>query len=527
MADIERMKRALVNAHRAGDEQAARALTRAIRAAQPEPQVSSVQDAPAISAENAQAAIDGRQTRGEAMAAWLNKAGEAMTFGVVGDEAAAAADALIGRGTYDDRLQFYRDQEATLERERPGLALAADIVGSALGTVLPGGAVARGAGFAKGVGTSMGLGALGGATYGFAEGEGSPQNRLQDGASSMAFGAGAGLAAPIAGSAVRSGANRVLRNRAVKRAAEHASSAAEARAAAAASYDAFEEAGAEVSPEALSRLKDGITRRLNEGGMSRIPAGRRLTPGGQIILDAVKEMDDEVQAAVARGENPAIPLAALEDLRRVASDVAETVNPIGRATRDARLGVLAIDEIDGFVESLQKADVPIGDPEVAVAALQKARELWGQGARAQMIENILDRQDDYLGGQASAIRNGIGSLLRNRRTSRQFSSAEKAVLRRIIGGNAASRAIRLLGNGIGRQLQMAGGASAGGIPGALAGMVTGEVSAGVANRNAVSAAEIARDVIASGALRDVPVAPEALQQITERVVRRIGVAVPQ
>lgn len=72
---------------------------------------------------------DGVQSTGEKIAAWLNKGGESLTMGVVGDEAAAATDAMLGRGGYDQRRDQYRQQEAQLEAENPGAALAADVGG--------------------------------------------------------------------------------------------------------------------------------------------------------------------------------------------------------------------------------------------------------------------------------------------------------------------------------------------------------------------------------------------------------------
>ena len=46
--------------------------------------------------------------RGERLAAALNKAGESMTMGVIGDEAAGLTDHMLQRGHMHDRIDFYR-----------------------------------------------------------------------------------------------------------------------------------------------------------------------------------------------------------------------------------------------------------------------------------------------------------------------------------------------------------------------------------------------------------------------------------
>ena len=91
------------------------------------------------------------QNFGEKVGSALNKAGEAMTFGLIGDEASAAVESAIPGVTYNDRLNHYRGQEEVLERDSPGLALTSEIGGAVAGAMLPLGAAAtlgRGAGLA-------------------------------------------------------------------------------------------------------------------------------------------------------------------------------------------------------------------------------------------------------------------------------------------------------------------------------------------------------------------------------------------
>jgi hypothetical protein len=133
---------------------------------------------------------------GEKIGTLLNMGGESMTFGLVGDEAAAAADSVIGRGNYDDRLAKYRGNEASVRESNPGASLAADV----LPALLPGLGMAKGVAAAPSAlgalwrGAKAGIAA--GGTYGFMEGEGGLGDRIQGGAVGATLGGAIGAATP-------------------------------------------------------------------------------------------------------------------------------------------------------------------------------------------------------------------------------------------------------------------------------------------------------------------------------------------
>lgn len=136
---------------------------------------------------------DTTQNFGEKVGTLLNMGGEAMTAGLIGDEASAAVAgagaALIPGGkdfnqAYTDRRDFERQQQELTETTSPGLALGAQVGGA----ILPA-ALGIGTG-ALTLGRAAATGAGYGAAAGFTEGEGGLANR----ASSAAFGAGLGAA---------------------------------------------------------------------------------------------------------------------------------------------------------------------------------------------------------------------------------------------------------------------------------------------------------------------------------------------
>lgn len=237
MADIDRLSRALKNAHAAGDVEAARTLAQALRQAQAQ-------------ADTGPARYIG-ETRGADT--WANALGntvDSLTSGIVpgSDEITALESAVLGRqpggGTfdlfnydqpfgerYDAALEAERAQQRQFNEEAPLKDLGGEIVGGVGGAVagLRGlgamtqapGAVGRGASaayrwlfnpqtMAGTVGRAGAAGAGAGAAFGFGEGEGGFADRAQSAATGGLVGGTVGGAAPPVATAVRGVAGRAL-----------------------------------------------------------------------------------------------------------------------------------------------------------------------------------------------------------------------------------------------------------------------------------------------------------------------------
>lgn len=194
MADIEKLKRALVNADKAGDVAAATALAKALR-------------------EQMQAAEQPDQTPkggvGSFIGALTDSIAQGMTFNLSDEIAAGLSTGFGFAGDYDNALQAERDRMAANREANPGTALIGEI----------GGALATGAGLIKagaslvprfanaGLKTRIGAGAAEGAAYGAAYGAGGATggavDRAEGAVSGALFGGAVGGAVPVAGAALR------------------------------------------------------------------------------------------------------------------------------------------------------------------------------------------------------------------------------------------------------------------------------------------------------------------------------------
>lgn len=466
------------------------------------------------------------QNLGEKVGSFLNKAGEAMTFGLVGDEASAAAAAAIPGGMgYDERLAYERDQERLFEEQNPGAALGAEVGGAVLGTLLPGGAVGtlgKGASLGAKVAASTAAGAGMGGTYGFMEGEGL-QDRANQGMVGATVGGVVGAAAPVVGAGVQRFADNRAAGKTIKEAVKSAPTTDQLRTQGRAAYDAIEGAGVNIRPERVRDLTTDIANALRGEGAAYTGA-ERVLPGSSAILNAVPE--------VGQGANT-VPFNELDMFRRYANNAA--AGAVANNPNDARIATGVVEKLDDFVMGLKPDDIDSGDIEVLQELLPKARNLWSRMSRSDLIDNAIEAgNNNYLSGAASGVKNQFRRILNNPKLIRGFSDAERKMIQRVVNGTLPEQLISYLGSGLGMVAQtVAGGAlgSAGGPMGVLLGSAAGagvgagarKLTEGIVNKNA----EIARALVASGRVPQLPVASPVTREITEALLRRTGAAVPQ
>lgn len=463
------------------------------------------------------------QNLGEKIGSVLNKAGESLTFGLVGDEASAAAESLIPGVDYDARRDHYRQQERVLERDNPGLALGAEVGGALAGVATPLGAIGtlgRGAGLGARIAASAAAGAGMGGTYGFMEGEGL-EDRINAGKTGAKIGGAVGVAAPLVGAGVQKFADSRAARRAIAQGARGAPSSEALRAQGNAAYQAIDDANVQIRPEAFNRTKAAIMDALRKNtGFDELPGPGSLTPNSARTMQIM----DEAGARMAQEPTAALPFRSLDQMRRQAGAAAGNV----ANKSDAKAGVGIIQGLDDFVRNMGPDDVVSGDLKTLQETIPKARDIWSRMTKSQLIDDAIEAgQNNYLSGGSSGVRNQFARILRNPKLSRGFSDAEKAAMRRVVNGTVPEQILNLLGGGLGQLGQIGVGAGVGGVPGAIAGAATSagfrKASEAVSGRNA----EIARALIANGRLETLPVASDSARKVIETLMRRATAATAQ
>lgn len=436
---------------------------------------------------------DGVTSYGEKLGTLLNMGGESLTMGLVGDEAAAGADAALGRGSYDENLARYRGNEAQMEAENPLLSLAARVAPA----LIPGAGAAKfvgGAASLPGAALRSGLlGAAGGGAYGFMEGEGGVEDRVTEAEAGAKMGGLLGGSLPFAGRAVQGIADSVSTGRQARAIARNAPTTDQLRAQGRAAYQAVDDAGVQIKPEVFRDQVGRMSQTAQRAGLDQLPGPGSLTPRSARVMQIADEMSDGL---AANPNNPALPFSSLDQLRRHAGTAA---SDIGNRT-EASIGSRIIEELDGFVQRLGPDDVVAGDANALKTAIPKAREIWTRMSRSQILDDAIDASENYLGGQASGLRNQFASILRNKKLAKSFSEPEKKIMRRVVNGSAPQQLLNLLGGGIGQLATMGTGAAVGGVPGMLAGAGGAALARKGSEALAMRNAEFARAVIAGGGL---------------------------
>lgn len=504
MADYETIMKALRNADAAGDTAAATRLAqmaREARQAKPEP---APEAAPAQPERGLRQRLydniigdpdDGVQSTGEALGTWLRRGTESATLGVVGDEVNAAGMSMLPGRTYEGELSRLRADEANMSTAG---RLTADFAGALVPGLGAAGAIGKGGNALAKVGRGALAGGVSGGAYGFAEGEGGIEGRRDNALSGL----GVGLALGGIASGIGAGARSIARGRAINKAARGAQTGAQLKAAGREAYQAIDDANVQIKPEAFDRLRAGALDRLrNTTGYDELP-GAGVTPRTARVMQTM----DEAAGRMAEEPSAALPFRSLDQARRRAGSAAQDFT--NRA--DQQAGTTLIKEIDDFVQGLGADDVAGGDVETLKSAIGKARDLWSQARKSELIDNAVDQSGNYLSGGASGVRNQLARILRNKKLSSGFNEAEREVLRRVINGGFFEQIVHMAGGRLGQTATTVlssgvGGVGGGGI-GAMAGAGAGAAIAGgarnLSNALAMRGIEGARGLINSGALRD-------------------------
>lgn len=460
------------------------------------------------------------QNTGEKVGSFINRAIETGTFGLLGDEASGALAGMIPGGqTAEEARDFQRQQQALFQRENPEAAVAADIVGAVGGALAPGGAIGtlgRGAGLGARAAASSAAGAGMGGLYGFMEGAGT-EARMQGAIEGAKFGGMAGAAAPMLGAGVQRVMDGRAASKAIKQATRNAPTTEALRAQGNAAYQAIDEAGVQIKPQAFDDMRQSIMDGLrNRTGFDELPGPGSLTPNSartmQIMGDASGRMAAEPTAA--------LPFRSLDQMRRQAGAAAANVSN----KSDQRAGMEIIGGMDDFIGRLGADDVVAGDVKTLQEAIPKAREIWSRMSKSQVIDDAIENSGNYLSGGSSGMRNQFARILRNPKLSRSFNDAEKAAMRRVVDGSFPEKLVNLLGGGIGQIAQIGAGIGTGGAVGGALGVGTGALARRASEALAARNAETARALVANGGLTQLPVASDTTRRAIEGMFRRTGAA---
>lgn len=173
--------------------------------------------------------------------------------------------------------------------------------------------------------------------------------------------------------------------------------------------------------------------------------------------------------------------ASLQDLELLRRSLR---NAAGNKLDDASQALSArlVEKLDDGVEALSDASIAAagetGRP--VLDALKEAREIYRTGAKAQTVENAIQKAQTQASGVENGLRIQFRRIADNPKLMRGFSQAEQAAIREVAQGNFTSNALRWLGTfgvPIDQGRNFLGSLSGGGVGAAVGGAVGGPVGA--------------------------------------------------
>lgn len=357
------------------------------------------------------------QNTGEMIGSFLNKAGESLSVGLVGDETSARVESLAPGVNYDDRLNHYRQQEEQFAEDHPVAALGAELVPLAIPGVGAMATAAKGAGMGARMLRGGAVAGGQGATYGFMEGEGGFDERMRSGAITGAVSAGLGLAGPLAGRGVEKYADHRATKHAVKDMVKNAPTAETLKSRASGLYDAGRARGAIASAQDAQALAADVADTLKREGVMRAD-GSLITrdPDAKRILD---ELQDLAQFGLEGNQ--------VKPVRELFSGAARDNNPAR-----ARIGKILLDKFDDFIT--QRA------PEY-----RQGDELYRRAKKTEAVDQMVDIADTS--DTANALRREFQKADRSqiKGKSAGMTGDEVTAMQRVARGGRAEKIARVLG----------------------------------------------------------------------------------
>lgn len=380
---------------------------------------------------------------GAKIATALNMGGEALTFGLVGDEAAAAFDDLIGRGDYQERLDLYRGNEEQFREENPVAAVVSQVAPS---MVLPGLGVAKASGPLAKAGVGALSGGLGGGIFGYMEGD--DGDRARSALTGGLLGAGLGAAAPTAGRLLGDAVDKVRAGSAVRRASRNAPTRDQLEAQASALFT--KNKAAQLPRQPLQAASSRIAANGREMGMDAM-----LTPNAARVAGNI---DDAANVA-----NPSMTMQELNVLRRQAQIPAGNV-----ANRPEKaIGTQMIQAIDDYVDSVA--------PQLGAEG-REARKMWSTLRKMDAMDELVERAEQAASGFENGLKAEFRRILKSEKLRRGYSQAELAAMKKVTNPGVLAGIIRQAGR-LGVSLDNGSNALGGALGAGLGGSLLGPTAA--------------------------------------------------
>jgi outer membrane lipoprotein SlyB len=257
-------------------------------------------------------------------------------------------------------------------------------------------------------------------------------------------------------------------------------------------YKAADDEGVVIRPESTQRVVDMLHALAKEENLSATRLPPKMGEAVTILKERIANKDP-------------LTLKDADKVRQLIKDAADSTDPT-----DRRMGVIAKDQFDDYLDTLSPEDTLAGNSARGVALLEEARGLHRRRKNSELVDDMEERasvtaEKNYTqAGIEHAIRGEFSTLAKNMREKKKYSPEEWAAIQKVAKPGVFANTMRnvgkfdpskggmgaTLGLGVGGGLGATVGGLLGGPAGAGAGAMAGQAALGtaahLANRKSLS-----------------------------------------
>lgn len=226
----------------------------------------------------------------------------------------------------------------------------------------------------------------------------------------------------------------------MEKAANAAPSRTQLRDAASDAFAEADKAGVKVTPQAFTDFTANLPKVMQA---EKITSG--TIPMSDKIYEQTKNLVDRLDQTYQGHE---LTLANLQILQQEANGFVKKALRAAegdRGDQDVRGATIVAKQIKDFVQNLKPEQLASGDPQKAIPALNKAKELWRRNAKMDTVENIIDVAKDLK--DPDYIQQQFREIVKDRNTLKEFSPREQKLITDIAAESGVRDAVEAIPGG--------------------------------------------------------------------------------
>lgn len=230
---------------------------------------------------------------------------------------------------------------------------------------------------------------------------------------------------------------------------------------------------------------DNLGAKLPKSFTTRTRNSLITTLNKEVLPESQPTAIKKILKSLENREGKKITLSEFDAIRKTAGTLSKSAD-----ANERRLATIVTDKLDEAFESASSSILSKGG--TVSARFKEARTLWRTAKKSEIIDDALTKAQNQASGFENGVRTQFRSIINNKRAARNFTPAEIASMQKVVRGGKAENILKAMGRfgfteGQATQMLMgsigvAAGSAIGGVPGAIAVPLAGQISKTLAQK---------------------------------------------